>query len=178
MELRLVVLTIVVMSICLSVRAQQTAASASENQQGPPGATTRDERTIEYTNSKYGFSVTLPASWKGYRIIWSTWQGHLPGDGGTIHGPALQIRHPRWTAENPREDIPIMIYSIAQWKANPIVSAAPIDPNELGRNRKYVFALPPRWDFDELEGVEEAETIVSHNPLRTFAPQDGVLKLR
>jgi len=71
-----------------------------------------------------------------------------------------------------------MIYSIAQWKANPVVSVAPIDPNELGRNRKYVFALPPRWNFDELEGVEEAETIVSHNPLRTFAAPDGVLKLR
>ena len=34
------------------------------------------------------------------------------------------------------------------------VSAAPIGPEELGRNRKYVFAFPPRYNFAFRTGHE------------------------
>ena len=48
------------------------------------------------------------------------------------------------------------------------VNAAPISPNELGRNRKYVFALPPRANYADLTGVEEVDDILRHGPLHPF----------
>jgi hypothetical protein len=55
-------------------------------------------------------------------------------------GPFIIIRHPLWTESNPRQDIPIMIFTKAQWKLDEanklIVSAVPIGPGELGRNSK------------------------------------------
>jgi hypothetical protein len=39
---------------------------------------------------------------------------------------------------------------------------------ELGRNNLYVFALPPRWNYDFSEGHEEAENIIKSNPLKTI----------
>jgi hypothetical protein len=46
-----------------------------------------------------------------------------------------------------------------------MVSAAPFPPGEIGRNRKYVFALPPRFSYDEPEGVQEVLDIVGGTPL-------------
>jgi hypothetical protein len=130
--------------------------------------------TIEYRNKRYGFSFTLPESWKGYRVLWSEWQGSVLASNGTVErvlrGPRLLIRHPKWTEENPREDMPIIIFTIAQWNENPIVSAAPFDPAELGRNRKYVFAVPPRWDYDFSDGWDEAQKILIPDSLHSFAP--------
>jgi hypothetical protein len=87
-------------------------------------------------------------------------------------GPILTIRHPLWTKDNPREDIPIMVFTLAQWdlvqKEQLIVSAAPFPPTELGRNNRYVFALPPRYDDDELTGYEEVESIMRSSPLHAF----------
>ena len=60
----------------------------------------------------------------------------------------ISIRHPQWTAENPRQDIPIMIFTIEQWNSLQQekfhIGAAPIGPTELNRNEKYVFAIPAR----------------------------------
>jgi hypothetical protein len=28
----------------------------------------------------------------------------------------LSIRHPLWTKQNPRQDIPIMVFALAQWQ--------------------------------------------------------------
>jgi hypothetical protein len=134
----------------------------------------KQTKTIEYKNASYGFNLTLPESWKGYRVSWSEWEGSVLRDDGSVarqlRGPELRIRHPKWTEERPREDMPIMIFTIAQWKADPVVSAAPIGPAELGRNRKYVFAVPPRWDYDFAEGWEEAQKILTPDSLHTFAP--------
>jgi hypothetical protein len=125
---------------------------------------------IEYRNSQYGFCFTLPASWKGYSIVTDQWNG-TPLDGGpAMSGVKLLIRHPAWTAENPREDIPIMIFDPAGWARveteEVALSAAPIGPVKLGKNRRYVFALPARWDFDELPGGEEADQVVAGKPLK------------
>jgi hypothetical protein len=133
-----------------------------------------DPKTIEYKNTSYGFSLTLPESWKGYQVLWSEWGGRVLKDDGSVareyRGPELRIRHPKWTEQHPREDMPIMIFTIAQWNEHPVVSAAPFDPAELGRNRKYVFALPPRWNYDFAEGWEEAQKILSPDSLHTFKP--------
>lgn len=130
---------------------------------------------LAYTNTQYGFSFALPDSWKGYSIITDTWKGYAPGPQGQLlkaEGPLLSIRHPLWTAQMPRQDIPIMIFTIQQWNALQQdvfhIGAAPIGPSELGRNANYVFALPARYNYAFPAGYEEVDAILKSNPLRTF----------
>ena len=47
---------------------------------------------------------------------------------------------------------------------------APFDPGEFGRNSKYVFAVPPRWDCDFAEAWEKAEKILGSKSFHTFSP--------
>lgn len=130
--------------------------------------------SIIYTNTKCGFHFRLPESWKGYSIIHSQWSGRiLDAQPEKIEtGPLLSIRHPLWTEANPRQDIPIMIFTRAQWKYiekdDMAVSAAPIGPSELGRNKKYVFALPARYNYALPTGYEEVEDILQQKPLLAF----------
>ncbi len=159
----------VFLMLSVSVSAQQASLDNQKHE-----ATGNGTKTIEYENADYGFRFTLPESWKGYRVLWSGWGGSVLGDDGSVarklRGPELRIRHPKWTEEHPREDMPIMIFTIAQWNESPVVSAAPIGPAELGRNKRFVFAVPPRWDYDFAEGWEEAQRILTPDSLHTFAP--------
>lgn len=129
--------------------------------------------TTIYSNKKYGFAFVLPSTWKGYTIVENVWEGN-PINTKTKKetGPKLLIRNPKWTETLHYQDIPVLIFSLAQWdsyiKENFSVSAAPIKATELGRNNKYVFALPPRWNFDYNEGYVEAENIINVNPLEAF----------
>jgi len=63
-----------------------------------------------------------------------------------------------------------MIFTLDQWasllKDEFRVGAAPIPPSELGRNAKYVFALPARYNFAFPTGFEEVEDILKGNPLK------------
>jgi hypothetical protein len=147
------------------------SAAPSWTQTAPTQEPKSDARgQIEYENGQYGFCFALPQSWKGYTIVTLHWDGSSEDRGPELSGPLLLIRHPAWTKEDPREDIPIMIFISKDWprvaNGEVVVSAAPFAPNELGRNRHYVFALPPRWDFDELPGVEEVEALVSNKSLK------------
>jgi hypothetical protein len=133
--------------------------------------------TIQYINSAYGFSVDLPQSWKGYSIVNSTWQGDpINGNAVTIAttGPMISIRNPAWTSAKPYQDIPIMVFTLDQWtrlKDEQFhIGAAPIDPGELGRNSKYVLALPARYNFAYPAGTEEVQQIIQNKPLHTFTP--------
>jgi hypothetical protein len=155
------------------------ALSVGQNRSGrgaqPPGNSSAPKvpETIEYRDVLYRFTFTLPASWKGYTILHEEWKGgNNNGSGDFERGPIITLRHPKWTRDNPRQDIPIMIFTLAQWKAieaeELFVSAAPIGPGELARNRKYVFALPPRYNFAEVDGIEEVKKIIDSNPLHTF----------
>lgn len=145
------------------------AAPASPAPPKPQAEDKAPAAAIEYKDTKYGFTFSLPASWKGYKIVSEKWEGSDTRKGDIEHGPLIYIRHPAWTKENPRQDIPIMIFTVAQWESvqegNYLVNAAPISPNELGRNRKYVFALPPRANYADLAGVEEVDDILKHGPL-------------
>ncbi len=143
------------------------AGAQSAAPQNPAGIAAAQ---TEYRNTHYGFCFALPESWKGYTIVAGLWDG-TPLDGGPANtGPKLLIRNPAWTAGNPREDIPIMIFTTSQWnrvtKEGMSVSAAPFNPFELGHNRRYVFALPPRFDFDQLPGVEEVGKLVMGKSLK------------
>jgi hypothetical protein len=130
--------------------------------------------TIIYENTQYGFRFTLPMSWKGYSIVNGKWDGVAligPKSGKVIEtGKIIYIRHPQWTAKVLRQDIPIMIFTLGQWKSLQkeefSVGAAPIPPSELGRNSRYVFALPARYNYAFPKGYQEVENILKGNPLQ------------
>lgn len=130
---------------------------------------------VEYKNNDYGFSFALPESWSGYAIVTSTREIRSASSGNVIAtAPTIRIRHPLWTKESPREDIPIDVYTLAEWQkiqsGDYSVGAAPIPPSELGRNSKYVFALPARYNYDYLTGWEEVQKIIDGKPLHAFEP--------
>jgi hypothetical protein len=133
-----------------------------------------NSESITYENTQYGFQFTLPKSWENYTVITDEWKGNRMTDsqGNSVSetGPMLKIRNPLWTTQNQRQDIPIMIFTPAQWddlqKAELIVGAAPMPPSELGRNAKYVFALPARYNYAFTEGFEEVESIIENKPLQ------------
>jgi len=132
---------------------------------------------VEYNNTDLGFSVSLPASWEGYSILISNWEGYSsgdPGDGVAAQGPLISIVHPLSTAQQPWQDIPILVFTIEQWdqlqREEWHIGAAPIGPAELGRNSHYVFALPARYNYAFLDGWEGVEQILQGDPLETFEP--------
>jgi hypothetical protein len=150
----------------------QTITETTANETEIAAVPTTTDQLI-YNNTQYSFSFSLPKSWEGYSIIISNWEGNPPGsDAVTEHGPIISIRNPKWTQENPYQDIPIMVFTLEQWNSLQQdafhIGAAPIGPSELGRNTKYVFALPARYNFSFPTGYEEVEKILEGNPLKTF----------
>ncbi len=133
-----------------------------------------ETNSIVYRNTQYGFSFSLPESWKGYLIITGKWEGSAlggPQGGETVEtGPIISIRHPQWTSQNRRQDIPIMVFTLTQWNALQQrefhIGPAPVGPKELGRNTRYVFALPARYNYAFPPGYEEVEKILESNPLQ------------
>lgn len=127
-----------------------------------------------YTNNEYGFSIALPDSWNGYNEILGQWEARDVGSGDVIdHGPIFTLRHPKWTEENKREDMPIMIFTPLQWASvqsgNISLGAAPIPPSVLGKNSKYVITLPARYNYDYKTGFEEVDQLV--HTLKSFEPK-------
>ena len=130
--------------------------------------------SVVFENAQYGFRFPLPASWKGYTIVEDKWEGLSSEESQsgkvTASGPVISIRHPEWTAQEPRQDIPILVFTLDQWNSLQEekfhIGAAPIGPSELGRNDKYVFALPARYNYAFPKGYEEVEEILSKNPLQ------------
>ena len=65
-----------------------------------------------------------------------------------------------------------MVFTRAQWdeieKNRIIVSAAPVGPSALGRNKKFVFALPARYNYALPDGFQEVDEIILRKPLRAF----------
>jgi len=127
-------------------------------------------QTPTYTNQEYGFTMIFPDSWKGYAVINETWAGQDIVDSSgaavkTYSGPLVVFRNPKWTAEKHWQDIPIMVFTPDVWQLiteeKIAVSAAPIGPEKIGQNQKYIFATPPRWyGFTDDLGMDEAVGIV------------------
>jgi hypothetical protein len=125
-----------------------------------------------YVNRQYRFKLVLPPGWKGYSVVTSEWNGTSLKDGvAATSGPQLTFRHPKWTEANPYQDIPIMIFTKAQWAHidDLAVSAAPFPPSKIDENAQYVFALPPRWVgfTDALEADEVGKWMLTH-PLHAY----------
>jgi hypothetical protein len=175
---------LLVVSLFLILGARLLAATTqrqadSPAAQTPPQSTQTNSKhpasgheTIKYVNTEYRFTFLLPRSWKGYSILARRWEDN-PQDEVRQSGPEITIRHPQWTDEHQRQDFTIMVFTHAQWNSlqhgDFAVSAASIGPGEIGRNRKYVFAVPPRMiDSDNLYGWEEVVRIMQSNPLRAF----------
>ncbi|MFD2444793.1 hypothetical protein ACFSO7_12535 [Bacillus sp. CGMCC 1.16607] len=133
-----------------------------------------EANSIVYKNSQYGFHFSLPKSWKDFQITTEKWEGlaldSAQGEKVVETGPMVLIRHPEWTLENQRQDIPIMIFTLKQWESllneQFHIGAAPIGPRELGRNSNYVFALPARYNFAFPTGYEEVEKILNDHALQ------------
>lgn len=127
---------------------------------------------VMYKNTEFGFSFSLPKNWLGYTIVTDKWNRTVLGANKVQSGAKLLIRNPNWTASAPYEDLPILIFTIAQWNAYRAedfsIGAAPIPASELARNNMYVLALPARWNFDYALGYKEAEDIFRSNPITTF----------
>jgi len=127
--------------------------------------------SVAYMNAEYGFNFYLPDSWKGFTIVTDKWKGIYQVDPQKAEetGLIIYIRHPLWTYQNPRQDIPIMIFTTAQWELlqqeKISLGAAPIGPSELGHNFKYIFALPARYNYAFPTGFEEVEDILNNKPL-------------
>jgi hypothetical protein len=137
--------------------------------------------SVIYQNAQYGFSFSLPESWEGYKIVYDEWEGLAlegPEAGKVVEkGPLIYIRHPQWTSQNQRQDIPIMIFTFDQWnllqQEKFHIGAAPIGPTKLGSNTKYIFALPARYNYAFPMGYEEVEDILEGNPLRIIENEEG-----
>ncbi len=120
--------------------------------------TTVKEETIKYTNNDFGFELTLPISWAGYKV--ST---------GTVdRGQSVTITPTTSVDDNSREFVPILIYPKSVWLAweknnfEDYKTAAPIGPTERGRNSDFVFATAPRYNFSFGTGTEAVENIVKN----------------
>jgi hypothetical protein len=144
----------------LAASPASPSASAPLPARTPARKPSCSQFSVHYVNRDYRFRVDLPASWAGYSVITRNWEGDPSG----IRGPLLLIRHPKWTEDDPREDVPIEVFAYSEWgriqSEKLIVSAAPFPPGEIARNRKYIIAEPPRWSSDELNGVEEVGQIL------------------
>jgi hypothetical protein len=127
------------------------------------GADTSGWKT--YRNEEYGFELLLSDGWEGYSIT----------EDSIDRGLLIMVRHPAWTEANKHADIPVLVYTLGQWKEwesenfESYQTAAPIGPMERGRNTNYVFATAPRYNYSFLEGWEDVEEIIKM--LRTFKPE-------
>lgn len=141
-----------------------------------------------YVNNLFGFVIGLPESWKGYAVnhikedIYDV--TGLPADAGNGQGKTtinngvvdsfqlVEIHHPLETAKNPREDMPVMVFTHEQWaniqKGEWSVGAAPIPPTILGQNSQWIMALPARYNYDFKPGWEEVDELV--HTLKAFEP--------
>ena len=159
-------------------QAQPQTSAQPANQSDP--STPRTKKSVVYCDKKYGLRFFLPKSWKGYSILREEWTGRPvteETESEAPHpetGPEIIVRHPLWTDNDPRQDIPIMIFTHAQWRLvqnhELAVSAAPVPPCELSHNAQYVFALPPRYNFAFETGYEEVGKILARNSMRSLCP--------
>ena len=165
----IVALSLILPVGCSSVKNPLIPKSSSQNQAA--SSKTTNSSSILYKNTQYGFNFILPKSWQDFSIINGIWEGNDIASGKvTETGPKISIRHPQWTSKNPRQDIPIMVFTLDQWnllqQEKFHIGAAPIGPSELGRNNSYVFALPARYNFAFPTGYQEVEEILKTHPLK------------
>jgi hypothetical protein len=163
--------------LIVSVAIIPTIAIAQDAEQQirmPP----RIHLPLVYKNTEYGFCYRLPADWKGYSIVQEEWSGGIgiTDNPKIIHGPVIVIRHPKWTDADPYQDIPILVFTPAQWHIKKtdgiIISAAGVEWDEIGHNSNYYFAQWPRWvGYTDAKGWREVENIALSYPFQAPCQQ-------
>jgi hypothetical protein len=129
--------------------------------------------SVRYENAEYGLTFLLPESWRGYSVSVWQWDGEkysAAADKLVVvgHGPMITLRHPRWQTNVPRQDIPILVFTRAQWdelhRGNlwPSLYAGGV-MNEMWHNQKHVFAMSSRYNVGELYGTKEVAEVVERN---------------
>lgn len=105
-----------------------------------------------YTNNDYGFLMQFPNLWNGYTVIKNEWNGQAIDNlknPQKYTGPLFVFKNQDLAKNYSFLGIGIMIFTKDVWKLvegqKIAVSAAPVGPEKIGENSKYVFALPPRW---------------------------------
>ena len=136
---------------------------------------------LKYRNAEYGFTFSLPASWQGYSVLAEQWEGktHLASvdtEVVTERGPVIVIRHPQWKDSDHYQDIPIRVFTRAQWEVSRQGSLG-IDAggvnSEIDSNSNYVFAVGSRFNADDtVNGWKEAGEIVERNRAANIAHLD------
>jgi hypothetical protein len=129
------------------------------------------ELPVRYHNAKYGLTFALPAGWRGYSLVMQEWVGRQSDNKTgeiirTERGPEIVLRHPKWTASNPRQDIPIRVFTRAQWEdvhQEIVWIDAGGTTDEICHNRNYVFGVHGRFNWGEATGWEETSKIVDQN---------------
>lgn len=157
--------------VCAAVAPALAVAQNETSQSSPPSPI---PTPIVYRNTEYGFCFWLPQDWKGYRIVVDKWAGAVPGiedPAKMVHGPEILIRNSAWRADDPWQDIPIMVFTRAQWRAKEknglILSAAGTDWGPWGSNARYVFKQPDRWiGYAEPKGWREVESLMMTHPFQ------------
>src|SRR6266571_6527325 len=79
---------------------------------------------LRYHNARYGLTFFLPASWRGYSVSIQQLEDttYSPAEDKQIlvgRTPMITLRHPRWQASAPYQDIPILAFTRAQWDVFP-----------------------------------------------------------
>lgn len=171
-------LAVATLAGCATQAPSDTNPTPTATPSATPSQSPSNANSITYSNTRYGFTFTLPLSWTGYTTVDSRWEGLSIATGAVVEtDQQISLRHPLWTATNKRQDIPIMIFTMSQW--NDLIAekfhigAAPIPPSELGRNSAYVFALPARYNYAFPTGYQEVEQILQGSPLH---PNSDILK--
>ena len=125
-----------------------------------------------YHNKEYALVFFLPASWQGYSVLLQQWEGisYSPAKDATAvtaQGPMIVLRNPQWKADDPYQDIPIMVFTRSQWDSNKQgrfgIGAGGFD-EEMWHNQKYVFGMSSRYNAaDDVKGWKEVADIVEQN---------------
>jgi hypothetical protein len=137
-----------------------------------------DDAPVVFNNPKFELRFLLPSNWRGYSVLMEQWDNknyEASADKWRIseHGPIITLRHPNWRLDDPRQDIPILVFTRGQWSA---LNQGKLWPSkyaggvfdELSHSRTYVFAISSRYNWDELKGSMEAACVVERN--RAIAP--------
>lgn len=129
---------------------------------------------VRYHSAQYGLTFFLPASWRGYSDSVQQLEDkrYSPAEDREIevgHTPMIVIRHPQWQTSAPYQDIPILVFTRAQWDAlhrgelwPSLFAGGTMD--ELWHNEQFVFAISSRYNAaDEVRGWKEVAEVVGQN---------------
>ena len=137
---------------------------------------------VRYHSARYDLTFYLPASWRDY----SVWVQQLdderysPAEDRQVivgHTPMITLRHPQWQASAPYQDIPILVFTRAQWDALhhgklwPSIFAGGV-MDELWHSQRFVFAMSSRYNAaDEVRDWKEVTEIVEQNRAANKMPR-------